>query len=64
MLLKWEVGGQVFNSHGNYIVDRGKSWNNHGIVFFNFCGSPKCPNCTEARIYIVINKHLPRVLLR
>ena len=23
------------NSHGNYIVDHGKSWNNHGIVFMN-----------------------------
>ena len=21
------------NSHGNYIVDHGKSWKNHGIVF-------------------------------
>ena len=28
------------NSHGNYIVDRGKSWKNHGIVFLNFCGNP------------------------
>ena len=27
-------------SHGNYIVDHGKSWKNHGIVFLNFCGSP------------------------
>ena len=24
MLLKGEVGGQVLNSHGNYIVDHGK----------------------------------------
>ena len=30
----------ALNSHGNYIVDHGKSWKNHGIVFFNFCGNP------------------------
>ena len=28
------------NSHGNYIVDNGKSWKNHGIVFLNFYGNP------------------------
>ena len=38
MLLKREVGGREFNSHGNYIVDHG--WKNHGIVFLNFCGNP------------------------
>ena len=38
--LKGEVGGLALNSHGNYIVDRGKSWKNHGIVFLNFCGNP------------------------
>ena len=27
------------NSHGNYIVDHGKSWENHGFVFLNFCGN-------------------------
>ena len=27
MLLKREVGGCALNSHGNYIVDHGKSWN-------------------------------------
>ena len=27
MLLKWEVGSSALNSHGNYIVDHGKSWN-------------------------------------
>ena len=26
MPLKGEVGGQALNSHGNYIVDHGKSW--------------------------------------
>ena len=30
----------TINSHGNYIVDPGISWENHGIVFFNFCGNP------------------------
>ena len=33
MLLKGEVIDRALNSHGNYIVDRGKSWQNHGIVF-------------------------------
>ena len=33
LLLKGEVGVCALNSPGNYIVDRGKSWKNHGIVF-------------------------------
>ena len=33
LLLKGEVGVCALNSHGNYIVDHGKSWKNHGIVF-------------------------------
>ena len=36
MLLKVEVGGRALNGHGNYIVDHGKSWKNHGTVFFEF----------------------------
>ena len=40
MSLKGEVGGRAFNSHGNYIVDHGKSWKNHGIVFFEFLWEP------------------------
>ena len=40
MLLKGEFGGSAFNSHGNYIVDHGKSWKHHDIVFLNFCGNP------------------------
>ena len=40
MLLKRKLGGCVLNSHGNYIVDHGKSWKNHGIVFLNLCGNP------------------------
>ena len=39
MVLKGEVGGHVLDSHGKYIVDHGKSWKNHGIVFLNFCGN-------------------------
>ena len=37
MPLKGEVGGHALNSHGNYIVDHGKS---HAFVFLNFCGNP------------------------
>ena len=40
LLLKGEVEVCALNSHGNYIVDHGKSWKNHGIVFLNFCGNP------------------------
>ena len=39
-LLKGKVGGHVLNSHGNYIVDHGKSLKNHGIIFLNVCGNP------------------------
>ena len=39
MLLKGEVGCGALNSHGNLIVDHGKSWKN-GIVFLNLCGNP------------------------
>ena len=41
MPLKGEVGGRALNDHGNYIVDHGKSWKNHGILFLNFCGNPE-----------------------
>ena len=40
MPLKGEVGGHALNSNRNYIVDHGKSWKNHGIVFLNFCANP------------------------
>ena len=33
LLLKGEVGVCSLNSHGNYTVDHGKSWKNHGIVW-------------------------------
>ena len=39
MPLKGEVGSRALNDHGNYIVDHGKSWKNHGILFLNFCGN-------------------------
>ena len=39
MLLKGDVGAHALNSHGNYIVDHGKSWKNHGIASLNFCGN-------------------------
>ena len=36
-----EYGGHALNSHGNYIVDHGKSRKNHGrIVLLNFFGNP------------------------
>ena len=38
---KGEVGDRALNGHGNYIVDYGKLWKNHGIVFLNFCGNPE-----------------------
>ena len=41
ILHKGEVGGCALKSHGNYIVDHGKSWKNHGIVFLSFCGNPE-----------------------
>ena len=39
LLLKGEVGVWALNSHGNYIVDRGKSWKNHGIMFLISVGT-------------------------
>ena len=40
MALKGEVGGHALNSHGNHIVDHGKSWKNHGTVLLNSCWNP------------------------
>ena len=40
LLLKREFGVCALESHGNYIVDHGKSWKNHGISFLNFFGNP------------------------
>ena len=56
LLPKGEVGGCALNSHGNYIVDHGKSWNNHGIVVLNFCGNPVMnPDQTVIWFHIVRN---------
>ena len=51
MLLKEEVGGRALNSHGNYIVDHGKSWKNHGIVFLNCCGNPAIKHLVNLYIF-------------
>ena len=32
--------GPCIKKSWNYIVDHGKSWKNHGIVFLNCCGNP------------------------
>ena len=40
LLLNGEVGICALNSHRNYIVDHGKSWKKHGILFLNFSGNP------------------------
>ena len=46
LLIKGEVGVCALNSHGNYIVDHGKSWKNHGkLCIFNFCGNPVYETC-------------------
>ena len=49
MPLTGEVGGRALNSHGKYIVDHGKPWKNHGIVFLNFCGNPVMNMCTVCK---------------
>ena len=41
MLLKGEVGDRALNSHGNYIVDHGKSWN----CVFEFLLEPCIMSC-------------------
>ena len=48
--LKGEVVGRALNSHGNYIVDHGKSWKNHGIVFLNFYGNPVIALITKLEV--------------
>ena len=48
--LKGEVGGGALNSHGNHIVDHGKSWKNHGIVFLSLCGSPVNPYSAKKKM--------------
>ena len=51
ILLKGEDGGHALNNHVNYIVDCGKSWKNHGIVFLNFRGNlDKSPKSNQVFI--------------
>ena len=57
MLLKGEVGGCALNSPGNYIVDHGILWKNHGIVFLNFVhfckqSRPRLGSITDADMYL------------
>ena len=40
LLLLHSAFKRGLSTHGNYIVDHGKSWKNHGIVFLNFCWNP------------------------
>ena len=47
-----EVEGCALNSHGNYIVNHGKSWKNHRIVFLNFCGNPGCFSAPKTLVNI------------
>ena len=54
MPLKLEVGGLALNSHGNYIIDNGKSWN----CVFEFLWEP----C--GRKHWVIYAHLKHIGLR
>ena len=54
MLLKGDIGGCALNSHGNYIVDHGKSWKNHGIVFMNFCANPISSMLNGLRILKIV----------
>ena len=51
--LKGEVGGHALDSHGKFIAYHGKSWNNHGIVFLNFCGNP-ADMTLECKVKIII----------
>ena len=62
ILLKKEVRGHASNSHGNYIVDPGKSWKNHGIVFLNFCGYPGLISISDhlSSPYIITSKKSKR----
>ena len=73
MLLKGEVGSYALNSHGNYIVDHGKAWKNHGFVILNSCKNPVnylshwivAKAQTSMRIYAVSPEpffaHIPKV---
>ena len=48
ILLKGEVGGHALNSHENYIVDHGKSWN---CVFEFFISGYVTDVLDDAKVY-------------
>ena len=54
---KREVGSHASNSHGIYIVDHGKSWKNHGIVFSNFSGNPDNNVTYNGKILAILHKN-------
>ena len=60
IMLKGEVGDCALNGHGNYIVDYGKLWKNHGIVFLNFCGNPEY----SMNIKLLTKHHLEFLILK
>ena len=53
MPLKGEVGGHALKCHVDYIVDHGKSWKNHGIVYLNFCVNPVI-ECTMKTLILLV----------
>ena len=57
LLLKGEVGVCALNSHGNYIVDHGKSWNCFWIFVETliFCGYSKHGLCLLNGLNTIIN---------
>ena len=61
--LKGEVGGHPLSSHGNYIVDHGKSWKNHGIVFMNFCGNPVISLSLLMKSVVRLTEHLDMAIV-
>ena len=61
LLLIGEVRDYALNSHGNYIVNHGKSWKNHGIVFLKFCGNPAKYNLPFQSLWYHIRKKNPSV---
>ena len=64
MWLKGEVGvgSHALNSHGNDIVDHGKSWKTHRIVFLNFYVNSDTPNqCYQKNCIRRVNLHRQEV---
>ena len=55
MLLNGEVGGCALNSHGNYIVDHGKSWN----CVFEFMWEPWTCDFQQCGIFTSVDLDEP-----